>query len=206
MSYDSSKVPVYQPITGYNHLWVHYREYHHKLDQWIGHMWMQFLPRDIKWCKILDIGSGDGRMIKYFDDVPYAEYIALDWSQLLLDQIQINSHISVLQGDLESDRDIADHSIDIWLCFFVLGHLADIQHFCIESARVMKSWSTLIIQYHDEPKPYIHHIGADMYKIQTYHHHIDDIVDELHYAWFQTYIHQIVHKGVVTSWLIVCHI
>lgn len=204
MSYDSPKIQVYEPIMGYNHLAHHYKSYHHKLDQRINRRRLQFLPRDISDKTIVDIGWWDGRLIKYFKDIPYKQYILLDGSQTLLDHAPSSNHVHKIHANLEDHRPLVDDSIDIWLCFFVVWHLSDITHFCNELSRISKPWAQIIIQYHRESKPYIHHIWADIYKIQTYQHNLDDIVSELQYTGFEIYTYEIREKNSLTSRILVC--
>ena len=205
MSYDSRKIPIYDPIDGYDHLWTHYRQYHSKLDQRINRKRLQFLPRNLQDKHILDIGGWDGRLLKYFKDSGYGHYTIIDGSQVLLDHAPSWPHLSKIQADLEDAWPIDDHTVDVCVCFFVIGHLSDISHLCQELHRVCKPWASVIIQHHHEPKPYIHHIWSDIYKIHTYQHDTQQLISELHYVGFDTYIHDIVDKHSITSQIIISH-
>jgi ubiquinone/menaquinone biosynthesis C-methylase UbiE len=204
MSYNSYKIPIYDPIVWYDKLWSNYKVYHAKLDQWIKNKWLQFFPKSINHMTILDIGGWDGRLVKYVSNISYDQYIILDWSQALLHSAPSSYNIKHIQGDLEQNRSIADNTIDVWLCFFVLWHLQILDHFFDELYRVTKALSTCIIQYHIESKPYLHQIWWQKYKIQTYNHHIDDIIQQAKFSWFDVYVHEIKEKNNLTSRLLIC--
>lgn len=72
---------------------------------------------------MLDIGAGDARMYKYFQDKS-VRYVAMDIADKLLKRGP--ARIEKVVGDIEGEWPFVDGEFDIELCFFVLLHISDL--------------------------------------------------------------------------------
>lgn len=79
----------------------------------------ELIPRDSK--SLLDLGSGTGRLPRilsaYFENI-----VALDLHRNMLLQQQIESNVSMIEGDMRWVP-LADHSFDVVTAGWAIGHL-----------------------------------------------------------------------------------
>lgn len=182
MSYNKTKIPVYDPKTGYNKAAKIYKTFHKWLASYDKWLYQRFLPRDLADKVILDIGAGDSRLYSYFADKHIAKYIWFDCADLLLKRAP--SRVERVIWDIEKPRPFEDASIDIWLAFFVLVHIRDMEHFFAEAKRVLKPGGNLIILHNFQRREYIYDLPNDMFKIQDYHWKPEDIQETAEDMWF----------------------
>ncbi len=145
MSYNKTKIAVYEPALGYNKAAKIYKTFHIWLASYDKWLFQRFLPRDVSGKKILDIGSGDARMFSHFADKQIGSYIGFDCAEQLLKRAP--SRVQKITGDIEGIWPFDDESIDIGLCFFVLIHISDISHFFHEAKRVIALYEQIFRNY-----------------------------------------------------------
>lgn len=182
MSYNKSKIEILDPQTGYNKAAKIYKQFHAWLASYDKWLYQRFLPRDISGKTILDIWSGDARLYSYFADKRIAKYIWFDCAELLLKRAP--GRVEKVVWDIESIRPFEDASIDVWLAFFILVHIRDIEHFLSEAKRVLKPWGNLIILHNFQRREYIYKLPNDTFKIQDYHWKPEDIKDTAEDMWY----------------------
>lgn len=182
MSYNKSKIPVYDPQTGYNKAAKIYKTFHAWLASYDKWLYQRFLPRELSDKTILDIGSWDARLYSYFADKRIAKYMGFDCAELLLKRAP--ARVERVIGDIEQTRPFEDTSIDIALAFFVVVHVRDMEHFLSETKRVLKPSGNLIILHNFQRREYIYDLPNDMFKIQDYHWKPEDIKEIAEEIWF----------------------
>ncbi len=182
MSYNKTKIPVLDVKTGYNKAAKLYKSFHAGLASYDKWLYQRFLPRSLTGKTILDIGSGDARLHKYFSDKWIEKYIWFDCAELLLKRAP--SRVEQVVWDIEEVRPFEDQSIDIALWFFVIVHLRDLQHFMEEAKRVLKPTGNLIILHNFQRREYLYELTTETFKIQDHHWKPSDIEEYAQDAWF----------------------
>lgn len=182
MTYSKTKIPVLDCRTWYNKAAKIYKQFHEGLASYDKWLFQRFLPRDIKDATILDIWSGDARLYSFFSSKNIKKYIGFDCAELLLKRAP--SRVERVVWDIEQTRPFADESIDIGLCFFVLTHLRDLEHFFQEAKRVIKPGGTLIILHNFQRREYVYELPNDTFKIEDHHWKPTDIEKIAYKAWF----------------------
>lgn len=193
MSYKKTKIPVVDAKTGYNKAAKIYNQFHAWLASYDKGFFQRFLPREVAGKTILDIWSGDARLHTYFADKHVRSYIWFDCAESLLKKAP--SRVEKIIGDIEELRPFTDHSIDLWLCFFVLVHIRDIHHFFSEAKRVIAHGWSLIVLHNFQRRSYIYELPNDTFKIIDYHWKPSDIEQEAAAQGFSYDIHALEEKG-----------
>ena len=124
--------------------------------------------------RVLDVGAGDARLYSYFADKDVA-YTAMDCAEELLKRAPGRAEKVV--GDINQPWPFADGSYDVVLCFFVLLHLSDLDHFFVEANRVLTPGGRLIILHNYQRRSFTYDIHGKKFKIQDRHHRDEDIVE-----------------------------
>lgn len=168
MSYNKTKVQIYNVKDWYNKVHKIYKTYHKDLDNWDNWAFLKYIPRDISWHTILDIWSWDWRLFRFFKWKPWIKYIAYDISEKLLKKLPLS--VTKIVWDLEQDFALKNEEVDIILCFFVLLHIINIDHLFFECNRVLKSWWRFIVLHHIENRPFEYNIDWERFKIDSYKH------------------------------------
>ncbi len=182
MWYNKHKIPVLDPETGYNKAAKIYKTFHKWLASYDKWLYQRFLPRSLKDKTILDIGSGDARMHSYFADKGITKYIGFDVAELLLKRAP--SRVERVLWDIEESRPFEDESIDVALAFFVIIHIRDLEHFLLETKRVLKEGWNLIILHNFQRREYVYELPNDTFKIQDFHWKPEDIKETAQELWF----------------------
>ncbi len=182
MTYSKTKIPVLDPKTWYNKAAKIYKQFHEGLASYDKWLFQRFLPRDIADSTVLDIWSGDARLYSFFSSKHIKKYIWFDTAELLLKRAP--SRVERVVWDIEENRPFDDESIDIWLCFFVLTHLRDLQHFFQEAKRVLKPGWSLIILHNFQRREYVYEMPNDTFKIEDHHWKPTEIETIAYKAWF----------------------
>lgn len=113
-------------------------------------------------------------MFSYFADKQITKYIGFDCADLLLKRAP--SRVEKIVGDIEEIRPFPDASIDIGLCFFVLVHIRDIEHFFSEAKRVIAPGGDLVVMHNWQRRSYIYELPHEAtFKIQDYHWNATDV-------------------------------
>lgn len=142
---------------------------------------------------MLDIGAGDARMYKYFQD-KQVRYVAMDVAEKLLKLGP--SRIEKVVADIEGERPFAEKEFDTVLCFFVILHISDLQHMFEEAYRVLKPGGKCIILQNYQRRSYEFNANGKQYKIQDWSHSHADIVESGEHAFFTEEHIELVEKDV----------
>lgn len=130
---------------------------------------------------MLDIGAGDSRLYKYFQD-KQVRYVAMDIAEKLLKRSP--SRVEQVVADIEQPWPFADGEFDIALCFFVLLHLSDLKMFFTESYRVLSNGGVLIILQNYQRRSYEFEMPGKKYKVEDRSHSHDEIMRYAEKAFF----------------------
>ncbi len=97
-------------------------------------------------CKIVDIGAGNGNLLKLLTDMGFTNIIAIDIDNYLSDEIKKN--IPFEKCNISIDKlPFNDNSIDIITCIQVIEHIENPWHFVREVNRVLKPNGFLVISF-----------------------------------------------------------
>lgn len=151
MSYRKTKIPVVSSREGYNDAAVLYKSFHKELESYDKGLFQRFLPRDMSGKAVLDIGAGDARLFRYFQD-RQVRYVGMDVAEKLLKRAP--SRVEKVVADIDSERPFAEGEFDVALCFFVLLHIQDLLHFFREAYRVLQNGGKLIILQNYQRRSY----------------------------------------------------
>lgn len=196
MSYDKKKVKIYDPKTWYDILYHKYHDFHKDLDSWDKWMFMKFLPENLNWLNILDIGAWDWRLLKYFKWKNYSRYVCCDISEKIMKRIRGN--VEKIVCDLEWELPFVDQEFDIVLSFFVLLHIENIQWLFEEIYRVLKPWAKFIALHHIEHRPYEYNMWGEKFKIRNFIHKYEYIEKAADYSFFDIdYMDLLVGNNIV---------
>ncbi|USN54266.1 MAG: class I SAM-dependent methyltransferase [Candidatus Peribacteria bacterium] len=121
---------------------------------------------------VLDLGGGDGRVAKSFAQEKLGRYVVVDVAQELLDRAP--AWVEKMKLDLNQSWEL-DQRFDLLLCFFVLLHLHDIEHFFTQAALYVQPGGRLIVLHHLERKPFLHTVNHEKFKIQIVHHSFEEL-------------------------------
>lgn len=199
MSYNKSKVPVFDPRQGYDLIADQYQKYHHFLDDRDQWLLLFHIPRSLDWLRVLDLWSWDGRLAKRILKLHPAEYLAVDSSVNLLEKLP--PWVKSLHHDLEEVLPLKNDSFDLALCFFTLLHIQNIQGFFDETYRVLKTNGLFLVFHHIERRSFEYRVHWKPMKIQSYTHKYDDVASALEYSFFKVTSHEILENGQVV-WML----
>lgn len=202
LSYRKEKVIFLQPKEGYNKVSTIYNKYHSKLDTWDNWLFKKFLPRDLAWLNIIDIGAWDWRLTKYFENKKINRYVACDISEKLLSRNK--GWVEKKLMDLEViPYDFQDEEFDVALSFFVLLHINNIQWLFDEVYRILKKWWRFVVLHHIERRPFEYVINGENFKISSYTHRYDQLEQIASNSFFQIDSEDILENNILV-WKIYC--
>ena len=185
------------PKEGYDKLAKTYKKYHNHLDKW---HWLDFLDlivssEDNRDLKVLDLGSGDCRLYKFFVQAGLnIEYKACDISSLMLSRCP--SGIKTYQCDLNKSLPFEYEEFDIVLAFFVFLHVENLNLLAREIYRILKSGGKLLIFHHIEKKPMQHKVGNEKFVIQNFGWTYQHIKSVLIWAGFEIQSKAIMEENI----------
>jgi len=211
MWYDSKHVTIMEPKEGYNLIANEYKQYHDHLTSFDKWFFLTLLPREGKNLDIIDIGAGDGRTYKLLQTKNYTfkSYTACDISEKLLQQHpclprNCGGKIEKVICDLEETLPFKDQSFDVAFSFFVLEHIADLDHVFMEMERILKPWGKRIIWHFLQRREFIWKNGANPFKIRLYNHRLQDIEKIGHNNLFNVTNYPIYEKWNPVWYIILC--
>lgn len=173
MTYNKEKVKVLSPKEWYDIIAKEYKKFHKELNTWDNWIFMRFIPRDLNWLRLIDFWAWDWRLSKFFQWKWLSKYLACDISEKMLDKW--NNWYDKIVFDLNDVFPLDDNAFDIWLCFFVLLHLNDLNLFFKEAFRIIAPWWRLILLHHKERRSKQFESYLDKFKIQTFVHRYENI-------------------------------
>lgn len=198
-------VKVLPPEDWYDILAKQYKSFHNYLDSFDAWSWQKYLPRQMDWKIMLDIGAGDWRIYNYVRQYDQLNFIAMDISAKILKQHPKSKNITKKKTDLEWHWDIDDDSIDILTAFFVIDYLQDLEHFTSEISRVLKKWWTSIFWYFIQKKSTIYKSDDWDFKIKRKFWLISDIIWALEYEYLKVSCNKVEDKYWALLWYhIIC--
>ena len=181
MSYRKTKIPVVGSKEGYNDAAVIYKSFHKELASYDKWLFQRFLPRNISGKSVLDIGAGDSRLYRFFQDKG-VRYVAMDIAEKLLKRSP--ARVEKVVADIEQPWPFADGEFHIALSFFVLLHLSDLRLFFTEAYRVLADGGVLIILQNYQRRSYEFEMPGKKYKIEDWSHSHDEIMKSWEKAFF----------------------
>jgi len=196
MAYQS-KVLVFWSEEWYNKLATKYKSFHQHLDGFDNGLFRRFIPRDLSWKNILDLGAGDGRIYKFFDGKNFEKYVALDIAKNLLEEHPDWKKIETIIGDLNQNLNLEDKNFDIITSFFVLEHLRELDNLFSEIYRILKSGGTWIIWHFIQRREMVFKDGKEQFKIQQYKRKKEEIIDIAENNFFKIQIQEVIEKWVL---------
>ena len=188
-------MPVLDPKEWYDLLFRYYKQYHKDLDSFCGQIWKKFLPLDMVWKTVVDLGWWDGRLSSSFENRWIDKYISIDVSTKLLSLCK--SNVTAIEHDLNNGIPLENDSADVVLMFFMFLYILDIQQLMENVYRIMKKDGVCLLFHHIERRLYKHKVKWQIFKIQNYTHQFNAINKLLDYNFFQYKILDIEEKGTL---------
>lgn len=182
MSYKKEKVLIYDSKEWYDKVAKIYNTFHKKLNERDKAIYKRFLPKDMKWMKVLEIGWGDGRVISEFAGKWLEEYVLTDISENMLKRSK--NWVTKIIMDAEQVFPFEDGSFEIVLCLFTISHIWDLSNVFEESRRVLKENWIFIVWYNTQRRDYEYNFGREKFKIKSYNYSYKDIEKMAEYNFF----------------------
>jgi len=205
MAYDSKHTEILPPEMGYNKTKDEYRKYRSHLNSFYSLDFNRFVPRERNDYRVLDLWAGDWRMYEQLKKINPDGYVACDCAKELLSKHPWK--VKKVVCDLEKNWPFEDESFDLLSAFFLLEHIEDIEHFFLESNRILKPKGQLLIGHFLQRRLFMWSINWERFKIQQFPHTIENLEQEAKNAWFMTWIlplRDVCDNKVITWHLLVC--
>ncbi|USN57043.1 MAG: methyltransferase domain-containing protein [Candidatus Peribacteria bacterium] len=84
--------------------------------------------------------------------------------------------------DLEEEWPWVEKSADVVTSFFLLEHIADLQHLADSIERVLTDTGVWIFTYFPQRREWVHGQGEDAFKIKIHYHRYEDIEEAMRMA------------------------
>lgn len=183
MSYQHEHIPFLEPKEGYNLVANVYHTYHKKLNARDQAAVKTYLPRSLQGLSVLDLWGGDGRRALRLQWSGFTSRTIVDIAQAMLDKAPQRTH--KVCADLREPIPLLDASCDLVLCTFVLWHIDMLETLMREARRCIRPSGRMLVVYHHERRPFVHHLHEGAMKIKTRHRREEEVVDELQAAGWQ---------------------
>lgn len=203
MTYDSKHVEIKNPKEWYNIIAEEYSLYHTHLDNFDRGTFLRYIPRNLEGKTIIDLGAGDGRLRKFFKNIPFQKYIACDIAEKLLKRHPWNKFIEKVVCNLEEKLPFEDNIGDLVLSFFVLEHIENISSLFEEVYRILKPGWQRIIGHFFQRREFQRKKGKDIFKIQFYPHRIQTLEKTAQNNFFAVDIFPVEEKGAAIGHILV---
>lgn len=201
MSYRKEKVLVYWPKEWYDKVEKIYSQYHKKLDEWDKWLFKRFLPRSMSGMNVVDLGAGDWRMVKFFENKWIKRYVACDISEKMLNRWKNWYEKKVM--DLDEKMDFNDWEFDLALAFFSILYIKNLQSFFDEVYRILSPWSRFVVLHHVERRPVEYKIWGEEFKIMNIPHRYE-FVEEVANNSFFTIDFEPIYENWILVWKLYC--
>lgn len=199
MSYTSKVVPTLWVKEWYDRVAGAYHEYRDHLNSFDDAERRRYLPRSLQGTKVLDLWAWDGRTFDRFQDVGFAQYWAADISADLLALHPQQEGVETFVVDLEDERPWNEQSVDVVTSFFVIEHIADIQHVAESVAKILRDDGVWIMTYFPQRKEWTHGQWQDAFKIKLHYHRYEDIEEAMCMAWLEVHEMDLLDDGVTVG-------
>ncbi|HRX63938.1 MAG TPA: class I SAM-dependent methyltransferase [Candidatus Absconditabacterales bacterium] len=209
MSYKQKHTEILDSETGYNLVEDQYKNYHKHLDSFYDLDIQRFLPRNVENLDIIDLGAGDGRLFKYFENINFRKYVACDIAEKLLNHHpQKGIKVKRVVCDLETTLPFENEDFDIAMSFFVLEHIQSLEGLFEEVYRILKEGGRWIVGHFLQRREFEWNVGKGAnhrkFKIQQYHYKLEDIKKIAEYNFFKFNYQEVMEDGTLIGYLIVC--
>ncbi|MCK9467228.1 MAG: class I SAM-dependent methyltransferase [Candidatus Absconditabacterales bacterium] len=209
MAHNSKYVKILNSEEGYNLISNQYKKHHSHLDSFLNLEISRFLPRKHENLDIIDLGAGDGRIFKHFENINFRKYVACDIAEKLLEKHPKQGiKVQKIVCDLNKKLSFDDESFDIATSFFVLEHIKNLEGLFEEVYRILKNGGKRIIGHFIQRREFEWEHGKGKehikFKIQQYRYKLEDLKKIAEYNFFNFKYQEIVGKGVLIGYLIVC--
>lgn len=206
MSYEI-RTAILDPKTGYNKAANEYRSYWEHLDTFDNGAFLKFIPRDLNWFDILDLGAGDGRMYQFFAKENFKSFTACDIAEKLLakhpNTEETGKNISKVICNLEERLPFDDESFDMILSFFVLEHIDNLDWLFEEVTRIMRPWSVWIIGHFLQRRAHKYTINHESFKIHRHTYYKEDLIKAAEYNFLNVFVEEIKEDTIYIGDIIV---
>lgn len=203
MTYQSKHTKILNPENGYNIVAKEYTKYHKHLDSFYNFEVERFIPRNFSDYTIIDLWAWDGRLFKYFENIAYTKYTACDIAWNLLEKHPENNKVEKIICDLEKELPFNDESFDLATSFFVIEHIENINIFLWEIYRILKKGWRCLISYFPQRREFTREKKQDKFKIQMYHHKLDEIKEKAEYQFFKFQVIETYDFKNIESWKLI---
>jgi len=173
---------------GYNLYASHYAKDHKHLDSFEkGELMYMFPPLENK--AILDLGSGDGRVIGHIkrkQTLKTLDITAVDLSEEMLKIAKKNyPEIKTVQADAKA-LPFPDSSFDVVICTFLIVHIRDIDKFFDEVYRVLKTGGIFILtNINQRHPPKLKLSQTEKIVIKSFYHMPRHVLESLEHSFFE---------------------
>ncbi|HPU94895.1 MAG TPA: class I SAM-dependent methyltransferase [Candidatus Gracilibacteria bacterium] len=173
---------------GYNAYASQYAKTHKHLDSFENGELIRMLPSDLSGKTIIDLGSGDGRVIGHIkkrQSLKNLDITAVDLSEEMLKIAKKNyPEIQTVQADA-STLQFPDESVDIVIASFLIVHIRDIDKFFDEVYRVLKKGGIfLFTNIHQRHAPKLKLSQTEKIVIKSFHHMPRHVLESLDHSFF----------------------
>lgn len=203
MTYQSKHTKVISPEEWYNIIADDYEKHHNHLDSFYNLEIEKFIPRSFVDYNIIDLWAGDGRLFKYFENIAYSKYIACDIAQELLEKHPENDKVEKVICNLEENLPFENESFDLAVSFFVIEHIENIDNFLSEIYRILKEDGRCMISYFPQRREFTREKNHDKFKIQLFHHRLEDIKEKAEYQFFKFQTIKTYDDKNIESWTLI---
>ena len=201
-SYDKKQTEILDVETWYNKFAHEYKKHHKFLAEFDRNLWQRFMPRNLEWKTIVDLGCGDGRISSFFAWKNIKEYVWVDISENMLKNTK--SYVKKIKHNLNEKFPIQNEYADVIISLFTLLHIDNIQNFLEETYRILKGDGVFIIFHHTERRNYKYSEWKNTYKIHTYTWNYREVEKLLDYNFFKFDIYEIKEDWILNWKYYVC--
>lgn len=203
MAYDKKHIASLDVADWYNKLAKQYKEHHKHLDSFEKGVFLRFLPRDLTKKNVVDLGAGDGRLYRFFENIKVWSYTACDIASDLLSQ-HPGKHVHKVVCDMEGTLPFDDGYFAVAMSFFVLEHVDNLQWLFQEVYRILEKDGEYVIGHFIQRRQFIHKLDGESFKINHIQHSPDEINAIATEAWFTVHVEEIYEKTVLIGYIFVC--
>ncbi len=203
MAYDKKHIASLDVADWYNKLAKQYKEHHKHLDSFEKGVFLRFLPRDLTKKNVVDLGAGDGRLYRFFENIKVWSYTACDVASDLLSQ-HPGKDVKKIVCNIEETLPFDDGYFTVALSFFVLEHIDNIQWLLQEVYRILEKDGEYIIGHFIQRRQFIHKLGNESFKINQFQYSADQIKDIATEIGFTVHVEEIYERTVLIWYIIVC--
>lgn len=153
---------------------------------------------DVNEKKLLDLGTGTGKVLKSFKEIyPKANYYGLDRSLGMMSKIDSAYNFNLVEGKIENLSNFKDETFDVITARMVMHHSEDLNKAFKEVNRVLKKGGKFIICEGTPPNRDCVKFYEEMFKYKEDRHTF--LLDDLTNLYINNNFSEIYSKTIVLS-------